>query len=559
MKLLNLVQGSDEWIQARLKYLCASEAPAMMGDSKFMSRNQLLALKKGWLSNPAGSFKQKLYDKGHESEEAARELLEFDLCEEIKSAVGLTIIDGLELLSSFDGLGDFGFIWEHKEWNETLAENVRNVILEPMYYWQLEHQMLTAGLDEVCFMVSDGTITKRLQMLYQSVPALRTQLISGWKQFIVDLDEYQLEAKQEKVVARKQDAFPSIECRVEGSVVISNLGDYIPLIKTLADEQMSLILDTDQDFADKDAFNKNVKEGRRLLKSKAIDIETEFESLATFNGYVQQADLILQKLQSHGEGQVKQAKATKKLSIINNASAAFRDYLAKLSEGINGVQITQVVVDFEGVMKGKRSFEKMEDAVNSALANAKIEANEISQVIRKNLDSLSERAKDHRFLFSDHAMLLLKDNDDLINLIKARISEHERAETERLENERKRIQAEEKAKAQREAETKAEQERDRIRKEERQKAEAEQKKRAAEEVETKKPVVSKSNQSQEPKSEPAHAHQAAIVSHDEPSSAPQTNIPNDCLHEISEWANAHNVNPVAADHLELILNKYFTK
>jgi predicted phage-related endonuclease len=48
MKLLNLVQGTDEWLDARLNHLCASEAPVMMGASSFMSRNQLLDLKKGW-------------------------------------------------------------------------------------------------------------------------------------------------------------------------------------------------------------------------------------------------------------------------------------------------------------------------------------------------------------------------------------------------------------------------------------------------------------------------------------------------------------------------------
>ena len=237
---------------------------------------------------------------------------------------------------------------------------------------------------------------------------------------------------------------------------------------------MSLILETDQDFADKEAFNKNVKAGRATLKSQATDIEKQFESLAEFNGYVKQADSILQKLQSHGEKQVKEAKETKKLSIINNAQAEFNKHLAELSETINKVQITQIVIDFEAVMKGKRSFEKMEEAVNAELAKAKIEADAIAQVIRKNLDSLTELAKDHKFLFSDHAMLLLKDNDDLVNLIKARIAEHEQAEAERKRQEQERIEREAKEKAEREAQAKIEAEEKRIRDEERAKVEAEQ-------------------------------------------------------------------------------------
>jgi predicted phage-related endonuclease len=72
VEILNLKQGSDEWIEARLNHFCASEAPAIMGDSKFMSRNQLLDLKKGWKNNPDSSFKQALFQRGHESEDSAR-------------------------------------------------------------------------------------------------------------------------------------------------------------------------------------------------------------------------------------------------------------------------------------------------------------------------------------------------------------------------------------------------------------------------------------------------------------------------------------------------------
>jgi predicted phage-related endonuclease len=467
MKTLNLVQGSDEWLTARLTYLCASEAPAMMGKSKFMTRNQLLDLKKGWESNPHSSFKEKLFQKGHKHEEMAREVTELEYCEDFPSVVGLTDIGlSVSALSSFDGLNDDGLIWEHKDWNLTLAENVRNNVLEPQYYWQLEHQMLTADVNEALFTCSDGGEVNRVSMLYVSVPERRQELIAGWKQFLVDLESHELKAKTEVIVARKQESFPVIECRVEGSKVISNLGDYIPGIQTLADEQMHLVLESDQDFIDKEAFNKNVKAGRAVLKTKSAEILKEFESLAEFNGFVAQADSILQKLQSHGETQVKNSKTAKKNSIIATAQQALSDYLFSLSETINKVQISQVVVDWVSVMKGKRSFEKMQDAVDTELANAKIEASAIADVIRKNLASLSELASEYKFLFSDHAMLLLKDNDDLINLIKTRISDHEKAEADRLEAQR--IQLE------KEAAEKAEASRETIRQEEAAKLKAEQ-------------------------------------------------------------------------------------
>ena len=470
----NIVQGSEVWHELRANHFTASEAPAMMGESKYKGRTALMNEKKG-VKEKVSDHLQKLFDKGHETEDKARSLLEFETAESFEPIVATLEVEGLPLLASLDGISeDHKTIFEHKLWNETLAENVRNQVLEPTYYWQLEQQLLVAGAERALFVVSDGTGVNREMMYYTSQPERRSKLIAGWHEFKKDFEDHEVKAKQEVVVARKQDSFPLIQCSVEGSTVVSNLGEYIPVIQKLADEQMSLILETDQDFADKEAFNKNVKAGRATLKTQATDIEKQFESLAEFNGYVKQADTILQKLQSHGEKQVKEAKATKKLSIVNNAQAEFNKHLAELSETINKVQITQIVIDFEAVMKGKRSFEKMEEAVNSELAKAKIEANEIAQVIRKNLDSLTELAKDHKFLFSDHAMLLLKDNDDLVNLIKARISEHEEAEAERKRQEQERIEREAKEKAEREAKAKLEAEEKRIRDEERAKVEAEQ-------------------------------------------------------------------------------------
>lgn len=477
----NLVQGSKEWHELRATHFTASEAPAMMGESKYKGRTALMTEKKG-VKEKVSDHLQKLFDKGHETEDKARSLLEFETAESFEPIVATLEVEGLPLLASLDGISeDHKTIFEHKLWNETLAENVRNQVLEPTYYWQLEQQLLVAGAERALFVVSDGTGVNREMMYYTSQSERRSKLIAGWHEFKKDLEGHEVKAKQEVVVAREQESFPVIKCSVEGSMVVSNLGEYIPVIKQLADEQMNLILETDQDFADKEAFNKNVKAGRAALKTQAADIEKQFESLAEFNGYVKQADTILQKLQSHGEKQVKQAKEAKKVSIVNVAQAEFNKHLTKLSEGINKVQITQVVVDFEAVMKGKRSFEKMEEAVNSELAKAKIEANEIAQVIRKNLDSLSELASKHKFLFSDHAMLLLKDNDDLINLIKARIAEHEEAEAERKRIEKEEIERKAQEKADLEAKAKVEAEEKRIRDEERAKVEAEQKAKSEQE------------------------------------------------------------------------------
>ena len=464
MEILNLVQGSDEWLAARLNYLGGSEAPMMMGDSKFMSRGQLLDLKKGWQANPNPYFLEKLFAKGHEHEEMAREVTELEYCEDFPPLVGLTDVGlSVPLISSYDGLSCDNLVWEHKDWNLILAANVRNGILEAQYYWQLEHQMLVANANEALFTCSDGGDENRISMLYISVPERRQALIKGWKQFLIDLESHELEAKSESIVSVVQkEAFPTFQVSIQGTQIVSDINEYVPKLKMLADEQMSILLESDQDFADKEAFNKRVKKGRADLKTISANIEAEYVSLAEFNKFVEESDSILKKLQSHGEKQVKDEKIRKKEAIVSTAKLALSDHLQALGQAIDNYRITITAIDWVAVMKNKRLVSSMQESADVALAKAKIEADGIADLVRSNQASMSELASEHFFLFSDVNSLLLKQNEDFVNLIKYRINVHEQAEAEKLEAQR--------VKLEQEAKDKAEAERETIRKEEEAKA-----------------------------------------------------------------------------------------
>ena len=63
--------------------------------------------------------------------------------------------------------------------------------------------------------------------------------------------------------------------------------------------------------------------------------------------------------------------------------------------------------------------------------------------------------KDHAFLFNDVASLAMKAPDDLQNVIKLRIAEHQAEQQRKLEAEREKIRREEQAKAEREQQEKA--------------------------------------------------------------------------------------------------------
>lgn len=122
MKTLNVQQGSPEWLSLRTNHFTASEAPAMLGLSKYKSRDQLLREKATGLSEEVGAAKQRLFDAGHAAEEAARPIVEQMIGEDLFPATGTQDIEGLPLLASFDGINMAGdTCWENKLFRADLA------------------------------------------------------------------------------------------------------------------------------------------------------------------------------------------------------------------------------------------------------------------------------------------------------------------------------------------------------------------------------------------------------------------------------------------------------
>ena len=76
MKIVSVTQGSPEWTDLRAQHNTASEAPAMMGASKYQTREQLLRQKATGIVPEVSHHQQALFDRGHAAEAAARDLLE---------------------------------------------------------------------------------------------------------------------------------------------------------------------------------------------------------------------------------------------------------------------------------------------------------------------------------------------------------------------------------------------------------------------------------------------------------------------------------------------------
>lgn len=432
MKIHNVAQGSAEWLALRAKYRTASEAPAMMGASKYQSRTDLLMAKKTGITPDVTPSQQFIFDKGHATEAMARPLAEALIGEELYPIVAT---EG-NLLASMDGATMLGeTLFEHKLWNESVVAQVRAGDLAPHYYWQLEQQLLVSGAERVIFVCSDGTPENFVHMEYRPVAGRAAQLIEGWKQFEADLAHFEMADAPSIVVGKAPDELPALRIELTGMVTASNL-------KVFEDSALAVIdsvkttLSTDQHFADAKKAVKwcgDVEEAVSVAKKQALSqtqsIDELFSSLDRISAHARETRLKVDKL-------VKAQELLVKTNIKQKAELALADHIAAINKTLGKVTLPHVVSDFAGAMKSKRTIASLQDAVDTELARAKIDASQAADSIRLNLTSLAELAVDYAFLFSDVQQLVTKANDDLVTLIKFRISEHQKAEKEKADAKR---------------------------------------------------------------------------------------------------------------------------
>lgn len=449
MQVHNVQQGTPEWHALRSSYFTASEAPAMMGASKYQTRSDLLALKKTGIVPEVTPQQQAIFDRGHATEEMARPLVEEMIGEELYPIVGTSG----NLLASMDGatmLGDT--LFEHKLWNATLAAAVLAGELEPHYYWQLEQQLLVSGAERVIFVCSDGTRDNFVHMEYRPVAGRREQLVAGWAQFEEDLGAFEVKEAKVEVIGAAPDQLPALRIEVTGMVTASNLDAF----KAHALEVFSNInteLKTDQDFADAEKTVKWCSEVEDKLKaakehalSQTESIDALFKAIDDIAAEARRKRLELDKL-------VKSRKDSIRTEIVMDSAKALQDHIDQIDATLGGrIRMPKVHANFAEAIKGKRTIDSLNEAADSELARAKIEASRIGDLIRLNIASLNELAANHKFLFHDAQDLVQKANDDLVALIKVRINEHEQAEQKkRNDAESARQQAEQQAAPQEQA------------------------------------------------------------------------------------------------------------
>lgn len=435
MKTLNLVQGSPEWLAHRSnqKTRNASDAPAMMGASKHLSRSDLLKRIATGHYEEVSPHMQALFDRGHAAEASIRPHVEKVIGDDLYPATGVS--DEYPWMSaSFDGITmDETVIFEHKLLNAELFRAVTNgEELDPHFYWQLEQQLTVSGAEKAVFVVSDGTPENEAHCWYTPVPGRRDALLAGWAQFEKDLATYVHEEQAPVAVATPVMDLPAVNVNIEGALqVLSNLPEFGARLRTFIDG-LNPAPESDQDFADAENEVKVLKraedeleaaESRALSQIAVVDEMRKMKAM--LHKLARDTRLAREKL-------VKDRKEFVRSKIQSDAVALIEAHCRDAEKFLGGNYLPPIPHDIAGAMKGKKTMASLKDAAATAVAKWKIEADGITKIINANLALLDEN-HEHAFLFNDKKTLVLKDPEAVAAIVAQRIAEHDAAEAKKAE------------------------------------------------------------------------------------------------------------------------------
>lgn len=449
MQIVQLTQGTPEWHVHRRNHWNASDASAMLNESPYKTRAQLLKEYAFGITEEIDEATQKRFDQGHEFEALARQKLEAELHEDLYQCVA---VDG-KLSASFDGITMMeDLIFEHKTLNDSIraCESVETLPLH--YRIQMEQQLMISGA-QVCLFVGskweNDQCTEWKQFEYKSDAQLRQRIIDGWAQFEKDLQSYEHVEIIEPQKAVVRD-LPMVSVRVTGELVACNL----PSVKPIFDQFLKNALknpQNDDEFAQVEAESKIA----RAAAKKCLDVKEQVLSqMLSISEVTRTLDEYADKFNALGllqEKAYKQGRDAKKAEAKASREADYKKHIDALNAELAPCYLVlteEQKPDFIGAMKNQRLLSSLYEKLDAELARAKIEADSAARLIRANLGVLNEQASEYSFLFNDLQNLIVKPLDDFTATVKMRIAEHKQAEEKRLEQERERIRAEEQAAAQ---------------------------------------------------------------------------------------------------------------
>lgn len=427
----DLIQGSPEWLAYRAKHFNASDAPAMMGCSPYKPRSALLRELHTGMAADVDAGTQRVFDAGHRYEALARPQAEKIIGEELYPCVG----SSGRYSASFDGLTlAEDVVFEHKSANAELRALLTSGAGEfgellPLHYRvQMEQQMMVSGADRALFMATlwDGEVcTFSAHCWYAPDAELRAAIMRGWDQFAADLAAYALPDAVEPARAAPMESLPAVTVRLDGALsVAGNLPTFAEALKSFI-ARMPTRPATDDEFATVDAACKALKKAEEALDAaeagalaSITDVEAMRRAVADCRKLARDTRLAAEKL-------VERRKTEIKEHAVTAACRALDDHVAALQAELAPMRLLPVAADFAGCIRGLRSIDSMQNALDTTLAGAKIAADGQARGIRANIATFKARATGLEALFADLQHLVHKAADDFGAVLDARIAKHQ--------------------------------------------------------------------------------------------------------------------------------------
>ncbi len=427
MQTHNLQQGSSEWHEFRANHFGASEASVMLGISPHITRTDLLEFKKTGKIKEHNDFTKKIFQKGHEAEELARQILDDQGLDFYPVTCSLG-----RLSASCDGLTlDRSLAFEHKLYSKELADQVKLESIPEYYMAQCQQILIVTEADKLIFVCSDGTKTNWAET--EVYPDLEwfERIKSGWKQFEADLATYQPREIAEKPEPAAIMQLPTLSVYTKGDIVVhGNLDAF----KEASDNYIASInrdLKTDEDFVNAEATIKRCKEVEQTIKTAKLSIIGGISSVDEATRVLDYIDDSHAKIRLTLEKLVKSQKETIKKNIIDAAFMLCADHASNISREFLNINFINLVTflsrqNFETACKGLRTLASLHNAVDTEVAAIKIKLDDLARVIRKNLTYLPEDLS----LFRDLQSIITKPEDDFKLLVESRLAEQKRKEEE---------------------------------------------------------------------------------------------------------------------------------
>ncbi len=449
---LQLQQGSAEWHAHRAKHFNASDAAAMLGISKYKTRQELLREKATGIVPEVDPHTKARFDRGHEIESLARtfaeEFLDLDIDARLAPCVCMADVDGLPLSASLDGMHG-NITWECKTLNAALEDalHIQKIIPEE-YRPQLEQGLMLSCADRCLFTASDGTRDGTLSLWYESDPDLRRRILAGWKQFAEDLANYQHVSIPNELIGAEPESLPALVVQVEGRVVATNMDGFKAAAAKFLDRLPNAAsLETDQDFADADKAVKACEEAEDRMKlvkaqaqAQAVEIDEVFRAMDDIAARIRNARLALTKA-------VTKRKDDIRSNLVMQANKDLAEHIKKMNASLGGEWMPVVDGGFATAIKGKKTLAGLRDAIDTAMVQAKIAANEMADTIQVNRDHLTSQYAAYAIMAPDFKAICTKAPEDFAALLAMRKRQHDEVEAARIEQQRQIAELEQRAKA----------------------------------------------------------------------------------------------------------------